>query len=717
MNNIVTTDINTNVVVVTAPGPSGPVGPQGPQGERGTVEANSGFLATPFLNVSGAMAVSGSSTFSGNVVMTGSLTVSGSNTFINIGPALFTGSVGVSGSLTATLFSGSGAGLTGIPASGITGLNLSRIATGAVSASVATGGTAFTLNTGGTNLFTVSSTGLGIFTNGLTVNGSSTSINNGLIVANGATLNGGTTIGTSLNVNGTATVSNLTVSAGGVTTLQGTATLNGADILTSATVSTNRISDSSISASVSSTSKAFNVTNGATSLMSVDQNGAISGSGLYVSGSAIYIDGPTIRLYGNATLNNAAITTTATTTTDRIQSGTITASVATFGNAFTVQDSGNTVASINTSGQVSASSFIGDGSGLTGVGIQYNSGSNPLITSIEVADFDTGVAVTFVDGNLKFVFGTPIVPSAPAISFNGTFDTNRFNLQTDNYTATATWAVGGYSLVRASMVDLSTGIEVASTTSGTSLPFNTTTSGSQSYRIAVTASSPLDGSTNIQTATVTGTLSKGAPSNPVLTPTANVQLGTTSGIETGATGSISFTAAYGASDNGWERVSLVSSSVSPVTVTATSTPSVTLTANYQSPAGTNSTTATTSTSDSFTYSRIISLRYGASPATSFSEGQLQNLALWDTTVGGTIGTIVKGTTSPNGQTITINTVDTVGGSYLYIIYSNSISGTLTIIQNLQNVTNNFNIDTVGSYKVFRSKNLVYGNATLSLSLS
>jgi hypothetical protein len=452
--------------------------------------------------------------------------------------------------------------------------------------------------------------------------------------------------------------------------------------------------------------------------MSVDQNGAISGSGLYVSGSAIYIDGPTIRLYGNATLNNAAITTTATTTTDRIQSGTVTASVATFGNAFTLREAGTTIMNVSTAGQVSASSFIGDGSQLTNVGIIYNSGSNPLINSIEVADFDNNVAVTFVGGNLKFVFGTPVIPSPPAISFNGTFDTNRFNLQTDNYSVSASWAVGGYSLVRASMVDLSTGAEVASTTSGTSLPFNTTTSGSQSYIIAVTASSPLDGSINIQTATTTGgTLAKGAPSNPVLTPTANVQLGTTSGIETGATGSIPFTTAYGASDNGWERVSLVSSSASPVIVTATSTPSVSLTANYQSPAGTNSTTTTTSTSDSFTYSRIISLRYGASSAASFSEGQLQNLALWDTTLGGTIGTIAKGTTSPNGQTITINTVDTVGGSYLYIIYSNSISGTLTIIQNLQNVTNNFNIDTVGSYKVFRSKNLVYGNATLSLSLS
>jgi hypothetical protein len=436
--------------------------------------------------------------------------------------------------------------------------------------------------------------------------------------------------------------------------------------------------------------------------MSVDQNGAISGSGLYVSGSAIYIDGPTIRLYGNATLNNAAITTTATTTTDRIQSGTITASVATLGNALTLQNSGNTVASISTSGQVSASGFIGDGSGLTGVGIIYNSGSNPLINSIEVADFDNNVAVTFVGGNLKFVFGTPVIPSPPAISFNGTFDTNRFNLQTDNYSVSASWVVGGYSLVRASMVDLSTGVEVASTTSGTSLPFNITTSGSQSYRIAVTASSPLDGSTNIQTATVTGTLAKVAPLAPTITPSVNVQLGTTSGIERGATGSISFTSAYGAANN-WEEVSLISSSASPITVTATNTPSVTLTANYQSPTGTNSPTATTSTGTSLSYNRIRSVRYGVSSLTSFSEAQLQNLALWDTTLGGSIGTIVKGTIDPNNYQFTITT----SGNYIYIVIDNNY--TLTGIINVNNSNANdlpvFSYTTVDGYKVYRSNNV------------
>jgi hypothetical protein len=253
------------------------------------------------------------------------------------------------------------------------------------------------------------------------------------------------------------------------------------------------------------------------------------------------------------------------------------------------------------------------------------------------------------------------------------------------------------------MVDLSTNLEVASTTSGTSLPFNTTTAGNQSYRIAVTASSPLDGSTNIQTATVTGTLSKVSPSNPVLTPTATVQLGTTSGIESGATGSISFTAAYGASDNGWEKVSLVSSSNSPITVTAGNTPSATLTANYQSPTGTNSPTATTSTGDSFSYSRIISVRYGASSALSFNETQLQDLALWDTTLGGTIGTIAKGTIDPNNYQFTITT----SGNYIYVVIPSGY--TLTGILNVNNSNANdisvFASSIVGGYKVYRSNNV------------
>ena len=312
MNNIVTTSPNTNVIVVTSPGPAGQKGDRGLTGLAGTINSNSGLRITGSSILSGSVDGAPTLMVIGSSVITGSLTVSGSNTFINIGPANFTGSVNITGSLLIDgILSGSGANLFNIPATGITGLNLSRIATGSVSASVNVGSSAFNVSNGNT-LFNVSNAGIGTFANGL-------------IVTDGTTL------------------------------INGNAFLNGSAILTAANLSTNRISDSNISASVSSTGKAFNVTNGSDSLASIDQQGAISGSGLYVSGSAVFIDGPSIRLYGNATLNDAAITTTATTTTDRIQSTTITASVATFGNALTIQSNTNRIFEVSTDGIVSGS--------------------------------------------------------------------------------------------------------------------------------------------------------------------------------------------------------------------------------------------------------------------------------------------------------------------------------------------------------------------------
>jgi hypothetical protein len=96
------------------------------------------------------------------VIITGSLTVSGSSTFTNIGPAIFSGSVNITGSTVALQggsFSGSGAELFNIPASGITGLNLSQIATGSVTASVSLGTGSFTINSGSSNFLFVSSSG------------------------------------------------------------------------------------------------------------------------------------------------------------------------------------------------------------------------------------------------------------------------------------------------------------------------------------------------------------------------------------------------------------------------------------------------------------------------------------------------------------------------------------------------------------------------------
>jgi hypothetical protein len=74
------------------------------------------------------------------------ITSGSSASLLNVTASSFTGS-----------FVGSGANLFGIPASGITGLNLSQIASGSITASVSTGTGSFTVTSGSTNLLFISS--------------------------------------------------------------------------------------------------------------------------------------------------------------------------------------------------------------------------------------------------------------------------------------------------------------------------------------------------------------------------------------------------------------------------------------------------------------------------------------------------------------------------------------------------------------------------------
>ena len=358
--------------------------------------------------------------------------------------------------------------------------------------------------------------------------------------------------------------------------------------------------------------------------------------------------------------------------------------------------------------------FISQSAAASGFGsggsISYVSSSNNPLSEIEVADYDNNVAVTYVNGRLKFIFGTPTPPSPPTASFNSTFITNRFNKVLDDYTVTGTIAVNGYTLISASLYE--GGVLLTSTGSNaTQLLYSTTTSGSHTYVLHVTASSPLDNSLNIQSASLSGTLSKTNPGVPTITPTATVQLGTAASlqIEQGATGSITFTSASGTANN-WVHNFTSTNVTSPIFVTgsATGSSSITITAtSYYSSSGVLgadnflalATTSTTTT----TYTKIRSVRYGVSAATAFTSTQLENLATWDTTIGGTIGRVVKGTTNPHTYQFTITT----SGQYIYIVVDSTYS--LTGILNVNNSNSNdlgvFTATTVGQYKVYRSNNI------------
>ena len=354
--------------------------------------------------------------------------------------------------------------------------------------------------------------------------------------------------------------------------------------------------------------------------------------------------------------------------------------------------------------------------GFGGGTITYVTESNSLsLSEIEVADYSDSVAVTYTGGRLKFIFGTPISQSISSFSFNSTFATDRFNQVLDAYTASAAWSNGGYTLISASIYEGSTLLTSIGT--GTSLSYNTITSGSHTYSLHVTASSPLDNSIVVKTTSLSGTLSKTNPGSPSISSTANVQLGSTSNqIEQGATGSIIFSASAGAS-NSWELTTLTTSPLtSPIYVTGSATGSTSIsisaTANYQSPAGTNSPTSTTSTSNSTTFTKIRSLRSGASAQTSFTAAELEMLSSWDTSLGGSIGTISKGTTTASGQSVTISWT---GDKYHYIIFNSALSPLTNITAAGFSVFGAFSYTTVGNYKVYKSNVIQSGYSGTSIT--
>jgi epidermal growth factor receptor substrate 15 len=370
------------------------------------------------------------------------------------------------------------------------------------------------------------------------------------------------------------------------------------------------------------------------------------------------------------------------------------------------------VASITTlSSSVSASlASLSASSGF----INYVTNSVQNLTGIEVADYSSDVAVTFVNGTLKFIFGTPLAPTSVAASTTG-FAADRFNNVTDAYSVNGSWNNQGYTLVSASLYEGATLLTQVG--SGTTLTYSTTTSGSHTYRLEYTASSPLDNSLYKTSTTTAGTLSKTNPAAPTLTPTTTVQLGSTSNqIEQGATGSISFTSSSASPSNNWNLTSVTTNVATPyyVTGSATGSTSITLTAtaNYASPTGENVPDTTTTSTTTTTYSKIRSLRYGASTATSFTAGELENLALWDTTLGGTIGTIAKGTTTASGQSVTISWT---GDKYHYIVFNSSLSNLTNITTGGFGVFGSFAVTTVGQYKVYKTSLLQAGGAGSSIT--
>ena len=358
-----------------------------------------------------------------------------------------------------------------------------------------------------------------------------------------------------------------------------------------------------------------------------------------------------------------------------------------------------------------------------GTDITYNSSASQLINNIVVKDFDTDVTVTFDAGNLTFLFGTPQAPS-PALSISG-FATDRFNKVTDNYTVSSPFNLNGYSLISASLFETTGGGNVllqGPVGTGTNFSISPTTTGSVSYRLEVTSSNPADNSTSISTATDSETLSKSNPTSPTIAYTPDVQLGAaTNEIELGATGSISFTPTLGSANSWTYLAGTISTNISsPKTVVYNDASSILISASADySSSGVNGSdndpslnpsnfAAARPVSSTNTYTRIRSLRYGTSAATSFSEADLLDIEAWDTSLGGTIGTIDKGKNTQgeiNNQSVSVTWT---GLLYQYFIYDAGLPDLTQFDIAGNNYIGSFEAPvTVGGYKIYRTTNRQY----------
>ena len=352
---------------------------------------------------------------------------------------------------------------------------------------------------------------------------------------------------------------------------------------------------------------------------------------------------------------------------------------------------------------------------ISGAGaMTYVTSSNLNLKEIKINDYDADVAATYNSGRLTLTFGTPAQPSSINIALSG-FNTDRFNQTSDSYDINATWNNGGYILHTASIYEGN--VLLSEVNTGTSISFPTSSIGSHTYKLIYTASSPLDNSIYTNSDTVNGTLSKSNPAQPSLTSTPSVQLGYSSNqIEQGATGSITFTSSSSATSNQWELDRTETNLTSPYIITGSATGSssisITATAYYDSPPGENSPNTDTTRTRTNTYSKIRSVRFGASTLTTFNTSQLSDLAFWDTTIGGEVGTIDKGNTNPSGDSLTISWS---GDKYHYIVYDSSRSNLSNITTSGFGVLGQFSVTTIGQYKVYKTNTLQAGGAGSSIT--
>ena len=325
--------------------------------------------------------------------------------------------------------------------------------------------------------------------------------------------------------------------------------------------------------------------------------------------------------------------------------------------------------------------------------------SNTLLSNLVVKDYSNDVTLNVSGGKLELIFGTPSQPFSEDIIISN-FNTDRFNLVTDNYTITPSYNLNGALFFNG---ELSSSLEGITTFgNGETITINelnnpSYTSGSHIFTYKIDTILADNTLYSIST-TKEVNLNKLNPTDPILNVEynlipANAYNDSQNEIEFGAQGVLSWSTTLGttiSSNNGlgWVKSNPEFSSNTSTLDTPFSqkpvypTDSVTIQSIEQywnSGLENNPPKYHTGSTDERNWSRIKSLRYGTYSGTGpFTLPDLMSLDFWESD----IGTISYGSnTQTEIESITLDfSPNTTTGEYLYIIYSSSLNDIDTLIQ-------------------------------------
>ena len=312
------------------------------------------------------------------------------------------------------------------------------------------------------------------------------------------------------------------------------------------------------------------------------------------------------------------------------------------------------------------------------------------LTKLIINDYSDDVSVTTDNGVLQITFGTPTLPYFTSFQ-SPTFNTDRFNRQTQDYTLNINYNLNGNTFLKGEVSASTNGgapVFVTSFGDGENVTINSNSasyhSGSHTFTAKV-YTRLADNSTHIMTEILDLQLNKSLPSNPTITyqtPTIDKDAYRTSQreIEEGATGTILFSINDGQA-NGWTPAPVHFNSVSTtLNILGNNTNDVeTGKIEQYWTSGTDNDPViyrTRSVDDS--WERVRSLRYQTSTSPSLPSGaELLQLNNWT----GTIKAGFQTKSEIEGVTMVFNPTDPIYGDYIFIVY-NAELGNLSSIFNV-----------------------------------